>query len=258
MLYEKYFEQVSSREKEFILLVHEPQFKSHHYYYHVVTSDTVYDLQPEEYTSFLKQDMKNYELFINIDSEEIFCAQYGKLTFDKHALFFRLIVYLMRKRGKVLSKEELVANIWHEHYDPFIHDQLIYVTINKLRKSIGDDIKEKNFTYIRNVEHGYYFNEKSSFCFIEKKLDLEDRNLTYRQEWIIQFLVDNQKITNKDFVNYFKTSRTTAVHELESLVAKKLLKKSGKGRSTYYHLRELKTKNGGYLPGLGVENRRIP
>ncbi len=237
VLYEKYFEQASTRQKEFISLIKEPQFKSQHYYYHVVTADKAYDLQASEYHDFLKHGIKNYELFINIDKEEIFCREYGKLSLEKYDLFFRLIIYFIRKRGRVLSKEELITNIWHESYDPFIHDQLIYVTINRFRKFVGDDVKEKKFIFIRNVEHGYYFNEKSSFCFIEKKLVMDDRNLSYRQEWIIQFLVDNQKIANKDFVQYFKTSRTTAVQELDTLVSKKLLRKKGKGRSTYYLLR---------------------
>ena len=152
-------------------------------------------------------------------------------------LFFRLIIYFVRNRGKILTKEDLITHVWSEHYDPFIHDQLIYVSINKLRKYIGDEIRDNNFVFIRNVEHGYYFNEKSHFCFIEKKLAVKSKDLTYRQEWIIQFLVDNHKISNKDFVHYFKTSRTTALQELEGLVIQKILRKKGKGGSTYYSLK---------------------
>jgi DNA-binding winged helix-turn-helix (wHTH) protein len=157
-----------------------------------------------------------------------------KLELTKHELLFRLLVYLIRHRGQIKHKEELISSLWHERYDPFVHDQVLYVAINKLRKNIEDTAEGQQFQFIRNVEQGYYFNDISSFCFIEKKIMLPDSALTYRQEWVLQFLVDNQKITNKDLAIYFKTSRTTAYKELDELVVKKILKKKGKGRSTYY------------------------
>ena len=237
VLYEKYFDRTTNRQKYFLSLIKEPKAQSDNYNYHVVTNTHETNLNYGEYKEFLNNAFINYTLIVNLEEDFIWTSTYEKLDVDRNHLIFKLLVYFIRKRDTVLSKEELIESVWHERYDPSMHDQLIYTTIKKLRDNI-EDCKGKDFTVIINVDNGYYFNVKFPFCFIEKRLVIARPNLNDRQTWILHFLYENRKITNKDFVNYFRSNRTTAYLVLDNLVSKNLLIKKGKGRSRHYCLKE--------------------
>jgi DNA-binding winged helix-turn-helix (wHTH) protein len=72
-----------------------------------------------------------------------------RLTFD-------LIVYLIGNRGRVVSKEELLRNVWR---NMFVSDSVITQSIMKARRALGDDGEAR--TFIRTVHRvGYKFDEE--------------------------------------------------------------------------------------------------
>jgi DNA-binding winged helix-turn-helix (wHTH) protein len=234
ILYEKYLDQVTEQQKDFISLFKEPDFESQHYSFHV-TKDSGIDIWDyKDYASFVQNGMNDYDIVIDVATGYIYTKDKGKLEFDRHHLLFRLLTYLIQNKERIVSKKELINSVWHEQYDSLMHDQLIYVTVNKLRKQIEGALSSKESTFIRNSDEGYFINKKTKFCFIERSLSMDGNDLNYRQKWILEYLVDSEKITNKEFVNYFKINRTTAFQELDDLVSKDLLERKGIGRSTYY------------------------
>jgi len=73
-----------------------------------------------------------------------------RLTFD-------LIVYLIVNRGRVVSKEELLRNVWR---NMFVSDSVITQSIMKARRTLGDDGNARIF--IRTVHRvGYKFEDES-------------------------------------------------------------------------------------------------
>lgn len=63
------------------------------------------------------------------------------------------------------------------------------------------------------------------------KLDLSER-----QKEVILYLKKNGKITNQQYQEVFKVSRSTALRDLEALVESNFMTRSGKGRGTVYSL----------------------
>jgi DNA-binding response OmpR family regulator len=74
-------------------------------------------------------------------------AVLGDEPLDLTGLEFDLLLALARARGRVKSREDLVAAVAHRNYDVF--DRSVDVHICSLRKKLGDD--PKNPRFIRSV-----------------------------------------------------------------------------------------------------------
>lgn len=71
---------------------------------------------------------------------------------------YQLLEYLMRNQGQVLTKENILEQVWGLD-GQFVVDNTVSVTINRLRKKIEPDAKQS--TYIKNVFGlGYRIGEK--------------------------------------------------------------------------------------------------
>ena len=71
---------------------------------------------------------------------------------------YQLLEYLMRNQGQVLTKENILEQIWGLD-GQFVVDNTVSVTINRLRRKIDKDTKQH--TYIKNVFGlGYRIGEK--------------------------------------------------------------------------------------------------
>lgn len=57
------------------------------------------------------------------------------------ALEFNLFTYLVRHKGKTISKEELMEKVWGE-YDAFETSRTVDVYVGYLRKKLGKDLVE--------------------------------------------------------------------------------------------------------------------
>ena len=48
---------------------------------------------------------------------------------------FEILLLLLKNKGRVFSREDILAKVWHE--DVFVLDRTIDVNITRLRKKIG-------------------------------------------------------------------------------------------------------------------------
>jgi two-component system copper resistance phosphate regulon response regulator CusR len=73
---------------------------------------------------------------------------------------FDLLEYLLRQQGRVVSRETLARDVWHEteRYTPL--DNVIDVHIAHLRKKIDEPFKEKLLHTVRGV--GFVLREETS------------------------------------------------------------------------------------------------
>ena len=68
---------------------------------------------------------------------------------------FELLEYLLRHRGKVLSRVILTEHIWDMHFDS--DTNIVDVVINRLRRKIDDEADVKLIQTVRGV--GYVIRE---------------------------------------------------------------------------------------------------
>ena len=68
---------------------------------------------------------------------------------------FRLLEYLMRHKGQVVTRTMLMESVWDYHFDP--QTNIIDVHISRLRKKIGD----KTGKIIQTVRGAGYLLEDS-------------------------------------------------------------------------------------------------
>jgi two-component system OmpR family response regulator len=62
---------------------------------------------------------------------------------------FKLLEYLMRHAGQVVTRTMLLENVWEYHFDP--QTNVIDVHISKLRQKLGDDVGRPLLQTIRGV-----------------------------------------------------------------------------------------------------------
>jgi two-component system alkaline phosphatase synthesis response regulator PhoP len=69
---------------------------------------------------------------------------------------FDLLVYLMRHRGLVFTREQLLKDVWH--YDQVYDTRTVDVHVRWLRERLGDDPEHPQFIQtVRGV--GYRFKD---------------------------------------------------------------------------------------------------
>lgn len=91
--------------------------------------------------------------------EETHVASLGDQPLDLTALEFALLAELLRGKGRVKSREQLIERVSERRFDIF--DRSIDVHISALRKKLGDDPKEPRF--IRTVRGvGYVLADPAS------------------------------------------------------------------------------------------------
>lgn len=54
-------------------------------------------------------------------------------------VLFSLFELLRTKGDAGVTKEEIIAAVWQENYNPIVHDDRVYKTIGRLRRLLGDD-----------------------------------------------------------------------------------------------------------------------
>lgn len=78
-------------------------------------------------------------------------AEINDETVDLSKNEYRLLQYLMRRHGKIVSREELLRDMWED--ERFVDDNTLTVNINRLRKKI-DAAGVKNYIQTK-VGQGY-------------------------------------------------------------------------------------------------------
>lgn len=99
----------------------------------------------------------NVDIVLDKRNRVVYEKNLGKIDFRHRFVLLEILFLLAQNPGKFYNKEELVSNIWHDDYNPLIHDKLIYTSISRLRKLI--EPKVKNLEYIIRGKDGYSFNQ---------------------------------------------------------------------------------------------------
>lgn len=138
------------------------------------------------------------------------------------------------------SKEKIIQEIWGYNYDILRHDPLIYTTMGRLRKALGNKRK-----WLYSDDQKYYLDEEVNLVFSEpiksspqkvaSKKNPVFKNLNYRQ---IQFLSESDPtpLSVSEYGDKWQVTRMTALRDLKDLVEKNLLQRVGRGKSTRYFL----------------------
>lgn len=87
----------------------------------------------------------------------------GLIDFKNQHILFDLALLFIKNPGKRYHKEELTELIWSQTYDPKLHDNLIYVSIKRLRTLLEPDLDSPR--YVLRDRKGYYFNSQASVNF---------------------------------------------------------------------------------------------
>lgn len=69
--------------------------------------------------------------------------------------------------GQVYSKEALTQLVWRQAYDPDIHDNLIYVSLKRLRNLLDKDARVSNL--IQRNRNGYYISSTVKTGLLEEE-----------------------------------------------------------------------------------------
>lgn len=83
----------------------------------------------------------------------------GVIDFKNQHILYDLALLFIKNPGRRYSKEDLLQIIWNQIYDPDMHDNLIYVSIKRLRTLLEPDLESPR--YILRDRKGYYFNPQS-------------------------------------------------------------------------------------------------
>jgi len=93
---------------------------------------------------------------IEIDRERYVVSIKGKPV-KLSATEFKLLLYLVERKGKVFSREQLLDAVWSD--EAFVEPRTVDVHIRRLRSQIEDD--PANPKYIKTLRGiGYFFSEK--------------------------------------------------------------------------------------------------
>jgi DNA-binding response OmpR family regulator len=125
----------------------------------------------EEFIARVLSLIRRYTTLNNNASEKPHLLSFQKLTIDLdtrivhigdgqvelHAKEFEILCYLAKNQGRILTKQQIYEEIWHEPYA--YDDNNIMGYISKLRKQIEPD--PNNPTYIQTVKGvGYRFSRE--------------------------------------------------------------------------------------------------
>ncbi len=97
-------------------------------------------------------ELRAGDLVMNILKREVTCS--GKVV-DLQAREFRLLEYLMRQKGQVVTRTMLLENVWDYHFDP--QTNVIDVHISRLRSKIDSDTGTSRIRTIRGA--GYIIDD---------------------------------------------------------------------------------------------------
>jgi two-component system, OmpR family, copper resistance phosphate regulon response regulator CusR len=78
-------------------------------------------------------------------------ASRGAQTLDLTVKEFEILEYLLRHRGRVVSREMLASDVWHVTARATPLDNVIDVTIARLRRKIDDPFEKKLLRTVRGV-----------------------------------------------------------------------------------------------------------
>ncbi|MEN0059217.1 MAG: winged helix-turn-helix domain-containing protein, partial [Bdellovibrio sp.] len=96
------------------------------------------------------------DLSVNKGTFKVCVRNKGVVDFGQQHILFDLLMLFATHPGKRFGKEHLVGLIWNQIYDPKTHDNLIYVSIRRLRNIL--EPQESSPIFILRDRQGYYLS----------------------------------------------------------------------------------------------------
>ena len=84
------------------------------------------------------------EIVVDLDAQEV---QFQGQPLDLTAREFELLVYLVERPGRMVSKRQLLAEVWHQPYGGA--DKTVDVHLSWLRKKLGETAAEPRYIHTR-------------------------------------------------------------------------------------------------------------
>lgn len=91
---------------------------------------------------------------LELDTDKFFVSRQGKRIFLS-SKEFSLLEYLLKNKGRIMSRQEIMESVWDENADPF--SNTIEVHIRNLRRKLETDGRKLIFTF---SNRGYKIDEK--------------------------------------------------------------------------------------------------
>lgn len=154
-----------------------------------------------------------------------------KLNLSEKRALVPLLKFMMLNSGLPLTKETLTAQVWHERYNPLVHDTRIHTSIRRLRALIRQlTTKEWIFT----KEGAYLFQAHKTFTIAEPLRRGEE--FTANQRWILAYLRRNPDVDRRSIQELLKLKPSSCKKELLNLTWAGMIEPYGKGPATRYRL----------------------
>ncbi len=100
----------------------------------------------------------NVDLYLDRQNRMVYEKTLGPVDFKHRFVLLEILFLLARNPGQYFNKEDLSKSIWHDEYNPLIHDKLIYTSVSRLRKLIEPKNTDVKRRYILREKDGYMFN----------------------------------------------------------------------------------------------------
>lgn len=174
----------------------------------------------------------------------------GKIRWSENLL--KIVEELSQK---TLTKAELIEKCFGYSYQPERHDPLLYASLSRLRKALGEnqhllELKEHGYQLQGSLKVKFYpsleqvprhSNEKDSSIpskGSETGFETIELSINSRQLLLIKDLSARPDIFigARDYSKKYEVSLTTAFRDLDELFEKKILSRLGKARATRYCL----------------------
>lgn len=149
-------------------------------------------------------------------------------------------IRLLSERG-VLTKEEVIDELYGHSYNPLSHDSLIHTLVGRVRRALGENVhlienEEGHYRWARGyilVDCAHIERTQAKSVKSIPRLDCE---LNIRQFKLLEKAQEGelQYITPGDYRRLFKVSRITATRDLSQLCELGLFSTLGKARSITY------------------------
>ncbi|KHD89974.1 MAG: response regulator [Bdellovibrio sp. ArHS] len=101
-----------------------------------------------------------YDFQVDEKSRLVLEKTKGVINFKNQHILLDMALLFIKNPGQRYSKEDLVEKIWGQAYNPELHDNLIYVSIKRLRTLLEPDLESPR--YILRDRKGYFFNPQAT------------------------------------------------------------------------------------------------
>ncbi|WP_220128720.1 helix-turn-helix domain-containing protein [Bdellovibrio sp. KM01] len=94
------------------------------------------------------------DLIIDSTNFKVKTTSKGSVDFKNQHILFDLLKLFAQNQGIRFTKSQLIEKVWGYPYDPAVHDNLIYVSIKRLRNLLEPDANSASF--VLRDRKGYY------------------------------------------------------------------------------------------------------